>query len=47
MGQYPDGLRGPLIIYDPADPYADDYDEEIVLTTSGRPPRKVFKENGN
>ncbi|KAI8957651.1 putative ferroxidase [Daldinia sp. FL1419] len=34
MGQYPDGFRGPLIIYDPNDPYKDDYDEEIVLTLS-------------
>jgi iron transport multicopper oxidase len=30
--QYPDGLRGPLIIHDPDSPYKDDYDEEIVLT---------------
>lgn len=34
MGQYPDGLRGPLIVYDTNDPYADDYEEEIVITTS-------------
>ncbi|KUJ14914.1 uncharacterized protein LY89DRAFT_620153, partial [Mollisia scopiformis] len=34
-GQYPDGLRvGPLIVHDPNDPYAGQYDEEIVLTTS-------------
>jgi iron transport multicopper oxidase len=31
-GQYPDGLRGPLIIHDPDSPYKDEYDEEIVLT---------------
>lgn len=35
-GQYPDGLRGPLIVHDPDDPYAGQYDEELVLTTSGR-----------
>ncbi|KAI0881802.1 putative ferroxidase [Annulohypoxylon maeteangense] len=34
MGQYPDGLRGPLIIHDPDDPYEDDYDEEVILTLS-------------
>ena len=34
MGQYPDGLRGPLIVYDPADPYKGKYDEEVVLTVS-------------
>ncbi|KAF2119960.1 iron transport multicopper oxidase FET3 precursor [Lophiotrema nucula] len=33
-GQYPDGLRGPLIIHDPDDPHKDLYDEEIVLTFS-------------
>ncbi|KAL9008143.1 MAG: hypothetical protein Q9173_006699, partial [Seirophora scorigena] len=33
-GQYPDGLRGPLIIRDPDSPYKDQYDEEIVLTLS-------------
>ncbi|KAH7348950.1 iron transport multicopper oxidase FET3 [Rhexocercosporidium sp. MPI-PUGE-AT-0058] len=33
-GQYPDGLRGPLIIHDPNDPYKGEYDEEIVLTMS-------------
>ncbi|KAJ2893586.1 iron transport multicopper oxidase fet3 [Zalerion maritima] len=33
-GQYPDGLRGPLIIHDPDNPYQDDYDEEIVLSVS-------------
>ncbi|KAF1983986.1 multicopper oxidase [Aulographum hederae CBS 113979] len=33
-GQYPDGLRGPLIIHDPDSPFADHYDEEIVLTLS-------------
>ncbi|KAL8760372.1 MAG: hypothetical protein Q9184_003378 [Pyrenodesmia sp. 2 TL-2023] len=33
-GQYPDGLRGALIITDPDSPYKDQYDEEIVLTLS-------------
>ncbi|RDW95275.1 hypothetical protein BP5796_01038 [Coleophoma crateriformis] len=33
-GQYPDGLRGPLIIEDPNMPYKDMYDEEIVLSLS-------------
>ncbi len=34
MGQYPDGLRGPLIVHDPNDPYAGKYDEEVILTVS-------------
>lgn len=33
-GQYPDGLRGPLIVHDPDSPYKEQYDEEIVLTLS-------------
>lgn len=33
-GQYPDGLRGPLIVHDPENPYADLFDEELVLTLS-------------
>ncbi|MCJ1290772.1 hypothetical protein MMC34_002314 [Xylographa carneopallida] len=33
-GQYPDGLRGPLIVHDPHSPYAGKYDEEIVLSLS-------------
>ena len=33
-GQYPDGLRGPLIVHDPKSPFKDDYDEELVLTLS-------------
>ena len=35
--QYCDGLRGPLVIYDPDDPYADFYDvddETTVITLS-------------
>ncbi|GBB94131.1 hypothetical protein RclHR1_00230009 [Rhizophagus clarus] len=32
--QYADGLRGPLIIHDPNDPYLNDYDEEFVMTLS-------------
>ncbi|TDZ26154.1 Iron transport multicopper oxidase fetC [Colletotrichum orbiculare MAFF 240422] len=34
MGQYPDGMRGALIIRDPKDPYAGQYDEEYLLTVS-------------
>ena len=34
QAQYPDGLRGPLIISDPDSPYKGQYDEEIVLTLS-------------
>ncbi|PBP28129.1 multicopper oxidase [Diplocarpon rosae] len=33
-GQYPDGLRGPLIIHDPEFPYRDQVDEELVLSVS-------------
>ncbi|KAE9365562.1 multicopper oxidase [Stipitochalara longipes BDJ] len=33
-GQYPDGLRGALIVQDPASPYKGKYDEEVVLTLS-------------
>ncbi|KAI9721597.1 MAG: hypothetical protein M1828_005087 [Chrysothrix sp. TS-e1954] len=33
-GQYPDGLRGPLIVHDPESPYAGKFDEEVVLTIS-------------
>ncbi|KAI1129829.1 Cupredoxin [Nemania abortiva] len=33
-GQYPDGLRGPLIVHDPDSPFLDQYDEELVLTVS-------------
>jgi iron transport multicopper oxidase len=33
-GQYPDGLRGPLVVHDSASPYKDQYDEEIILTVS-------------
>ena len=34
MGQFPDGLRGALVVDDPQSPYKDQYDEEIVLTLS-------------
>ena len=34
IAQYPDGLRGPLIVHDPQSPYKNQYDEEIVLTIS-------------
>ena len=30
----PDGLRGPLIVHDPENPFQDEIDEEIVLTLS-------------
>ncbi|USP80192.1 multicopper ferroxidase [Curvularia clavata] len=33
-GQYPDGLRGPLIVHDPESPHKDLYDEEVVVTLS-------------
>ncbi|KAL5890122.1 hypothetical protein ACKVWC_005338 [Pyricularia oryzae] len=33
-GQYPDGLRGPLIIDDPNDPYKGKYDEEVIFSVS-------------
>lgn len=33
-GQYPDGLRGALIVHDPENPYADQFDEELFLTLS-------------
>jgi len=33
-GQYPDGLRGPLIIHDPESPFKALYDEELILTVS-------------
>ncbi|KAI9753449.1 MAG: hypothetical protein M4579_005169 [Chaenotheca gracillima] len=33
-GQYPDGLRGPLIVHDTDSPYEGKYDEEMVLTLS-------------
>jgi len=34
MGQYPDGLRGPLVVHDIKDPYTAEYDEEVILTVS-------------
>ena len=34
IAQYPDGLRGPLIVNDPDSPYKGQYDEERVLTVS-------------
>ncbi|KAF7450232.1 Iron transport multicopper oxidase FET3 [Pyrenophora tritici-repentis] len=33
-GQYPDGIRGPLIVHDNDSPFKDFYDEEIILTLS-------------
>lgn len=32
MGQYPDGLRGPMVIHDPEDPYKNQVGEEVILT---------------
>jgi len=32
--QYPDGLRGQFIVYDPDSPYLGQYDEEVPLTLS-------------
>ncbi|KAI5857307.1 putative ferroxidase [Durotheca rogersii] len=34
MGQYPDGLRGALIIHDPQDPYKNVYEKDIIITLS-------------
>jgi iron transport multicopper oxidase len=34
MGQYPDGMRGLLIVDDPNDPWKDQYDEEHVISVS-------------
>ncbi|KAL7314638.1 ferroxidase fet3 [Mucor circinelloides] len=34
MGQYMDGLRMPLIISDPDDPYLGQYDEDLIVTLS-------------
>lgn len=34
IAQYPDGLRGALIVHDPDSPYKNQYDEEIVLEVS-------------
>lgn len=34
VAQYPDGLRGALIVNDPNSPYKGQYDEEMVLTVS-------------
>lgn len=33
-GQYPDGLRAPLIVHDPQNPYKDLYTQELVLSVS-------------
>ena len=33
-GQYPDGLRGPMIIEDPNSPFKGQYVKEVVLTVS-------------
>ncbi|KAH6618464.1 Cupredoxin [Boeremia exigua] len=33
-GQYPDGLRAPLIVHDPENPFQKEFNEEIVLSFS-------------
>ncbi|KAK1596029.1 multicopper oxidase [Colletotrichum navitas] len=33
-GQYPDGLRAPLIVHDPNSPFIGKYDEEVVVSLS-------------
>jgi iron transport multicopper oxidase len=33
-GQYPDGLRAPLIVHDPDSPFKGQYDQEYVLSVS-------------
>ncbi|SPO06103.1 related to ferrooxidoreductase Fet3 [Cephalotrichum gorgonifer] len=33
-GQYPEGLRGPVVVHDPQGPYEGKYDEELVITLS-------------
>ncbi|KAF8860882.1 FET Ferroxidase [Acephala macrosclerotiorum] len=33
-GQYIDGFRGPIVVHDPAAPYAGQYDEEVIMTVS-------------
>lgn len=34
QSQYPDGLRGAMIVHDPNSPFLDQYDDEILLTLS-------------
>ncbi|KAH0442270.1 multicopper oxidase [Colletotrichum camelliae] len=34
QSQYPDGLRGPVVIHDPDSPFKGQYDEEVVVTLS-------------
>ncbi|CAG8562556.1 7678_t:CDS:2 [Cetraspora pellucida] len=34
MAQYVDGLKGPIVIHDPDDPYLSSYDYEYVMTVS-------------
>lgn len=33
-GQDPDGLRGPVVVQDPNNPFSGQYDEELMLTLS-------------
>ncbi|OJJ43174.1 hypothetical protein ASPZODRAFT_136734 [Penicilliopsis zonata CBS 506.65] len=34
QAQYPDGLRGPLIVHDPNAPFAGEYERDVVITVS-------------
>ncbi|TDZ29468.1 Iron transport multicopper oxidase fetC [Colletotrichum spinosum] len=46
-GQYPEGLRGPVVIHDPEGPYEGKYDEELVITLSDwyhEPTRALIKQ---
>jgi len=33
-GQYPDGLRGPVVLHNATEPYQGQYDEELILSLS-------------
>jgi FtsP/CotA-like multicopper oxidase with cupredoxin domain len=35
-GQYADGIQGPLIIHDPTEGLADEYDEDVIVMITGR-----------
>ncbi|RXG42243.1 hypothetical protein VDGE_07226 [Verticillium dahliae] len=46
-GQYPEGLRGPVVVHDPKGPYEGKYDEELVISLSDwyhRPVRSLIHE---
>lgn len=34
LGQYPEGLRGPVVVHDPKGPHEGSYDDEVVITLS-------------